>query len=475
MTRHPGTSAHCRSRTANARLAMLLAVTLAGCAVAPLAPVPAPEASAPTTVPPPAAPPAPSPAPSPAPPPAPSPAPPPVAAPAATPPAAAPTVPPVAPSVPPAAPPPAAARLDFQARYERVRFESLPAVESGAWVPALAAFVQSCQALGAREPWKDACARAARVDPRSATAARAFHAAAFDVFRVRSVPMQNGSPGEVRDRGLVTGYYEPLLKGSRQSSARFRVPLYRVPDDLIVVDLAGVHPELSGLRLRGRLQGKRIVPYPTRGEIAASNPLRGTELVWVEDPIEAFFLHVQGSGRVQFEDGSMMRVGYGDQNGHPYRSIGRWLVDRGEMTIDQASMQGIKAWAALNPQRLDELLEQNPSFVFFRELPVGDPAAGPRGALGVPLTPGASLAVDARFVPLGAPVLLSSVDPTTGAPFVRPMVAQDTGSAIRGPLRFDYFWGFGAEAGEKAGRQKHEGSAWLFTPKGVSPEALLRR
>jgi membrane-bound lytic murein transglycosylase A len=313
------------------------------------------------------------------------------------------------------------------------------------------------------------------VDARSPAAVRAFFASAFDVYRVRAVPLQDGKELEPRTSGMVTGYYEPLLKGSRKPSSRFRIPLFRVPDDLVLVELASVYPELTGLRLRGKLQGNRLVPYPSRGDITAANPLRGHELVWVDDPVEAFFLHVQGSGRIDLDDGSTVRLGYGEHNGHPYRSIGRWLVEQGEMTLDQASMQGIKAWAALNPQRLHELLSQNPSFVFFRELPLGDPATGPKGALGVPLTPGVSLAVDPRFIPLGAPVMLRSTDPVTGVEFVRPMVAQDTGGAIRGPLRFDFFWGFGAQAGEKAGRQKHEGSAWLFTPKGVGPEALLKR
>jgi membrane-bound lytic murein transglycosylase A len=188
---------------------------------------------------------------------------------------------------------------------------------------------------------------------------------------------------------------------------------------------------------------------------------------------------VQGSGRVQFDDGSMIRVGYGDQNGHPYRSIGRWLVDQGELTLDQASMQGIKSWLARNPGRARELLDQNPSYVFFRELPLGDPAAGPVGALGVPLTAGRSLAVDARHIPLGAPVVVATADPRqagpTAQPLVRPMVAQDTGGAIRGPLRFDFFWGFGAEAGQVAGTQKYDASAWLLVPRGSTPEALLRR
>ena len=366
-------------------------------------------------------------------------------------------------------------RADAVARYDRVPFSGVPAAADGDWIAAWPAFLQTCQALGASVAWKEPCARAGTIDRRSAAAIRGFFANGFDAWRVRAVAPSGSRDPEVRDTGLVTGYYEPLLKGSRRPSSKFRVPLYRVPTDLITVDLASVYPDLATIRLRGRLQGGKIVPYPSRAEITASNALRGHELLWVDDPIDAFFLQVQGSGRVQLDDGRITRVGYGDSNGHPYRSIGRWLVDQGELTLDLASMQGIKAWAALNPKRLNQLLDQNPSFVFFRELPLGDPAAGPRGALGAPLTPHASLAVDTRFIPLGVPVMLRSTDPSTGAAFSRPMMAQDTGSAIRGPLRFDYFWGYGAEAGEKAGRQKHEGSAWVLTPKGIAPEALLKR
>lgn len=465
-------SADCRSAAARCRLAVTLAgVALAGCAVAPLPPAPLPPApQSPAPLPPAVAPVArPTPVPAPAVPatvPGPQPAPPSPSAPAA-----APTVPPI---TVPSAPSPASARAEARARYERVTFAGLPAVAERDWLAAWPAFLQSCLALAAQPAWKDVCSRAAAVDRQSATAVRGFFASAFEAWRVRSVAA-DAKPVEVRDSGLVTGYYEPLLRGSRKPSAQYHVPIYRVPDDLVSVDLASVHPELATLRLRGRLDGRRIVPYSTRGEIQAGHALRGQELLWVDDPVEAFFLQVQGSGRVQLDDGRIARLGYGDTNGHPYRSIGRWLVDRGELTLDQASMQGIKAWAALNPQRLNQLLEQNPSFVFFRELPLGDPSAGPLGALGVPLTPHASVAVDPRFVPLGAPLVLSSRDPTTGAAFARPMMAQDTGSAIRGPLRFDYFWGFGAEAGERAGRQKHEGSAWLLTPRGIAPEALLKR
>jgi membrane-bound lytic murein transglycosylase A len=214
------------------------------------------------------------------------------------------------------------------------------------------------------------------------------------------------------------------------------------------------------------------VPYWSRAELNEER-LRGTELLWVDDVIEAFFLQIQGSGRVRLTDGSMLRVGYADTNGHPYRSIGRVLIERGELTLDQASMQGITAWARANPQRVSELLNQNPSYVFFRELPLGDPAAGPVGAMGLPLTPGYSVAVDPRFIPLGAPLLLATTHPVSGAPLQRLVLAQDTGGAIRGPLRFDLFWGFGAEAAAPAGRQRHDGQAWLLVPRGARPEALV--
>jgi membrane-bound lytic murein transglycosylase A len=467
MAWHESRCNDCRSGAARA----LVAAALGGLVVACAAPPPLPATPAPTPAAPPSAP-AAAPA-TPVPAAVPVPVVPPVTAPSASMPPA--VRAPAAPAVPAAAAVAPAARPDAAARYERVTFSSVPAAADSDWTAAWPALLQSCQALAAQAAWKEPCSRAATVDRRSAVAVRGFFSTQFDVYRVRAVAPADSRDGEVRDTGLVTGYYEPLLKGSRRPSARFRVPLYRVPDDLITVDLAGAHPELAGLRLRGRLQGRKLVPYPTRGEIAASNALRGQELLWVDDPIEAFFLQVQGSGRIRLDDGRVVRVGYADTNGHPYRSIGRWLVDRGELALDQASMQGIKAWAALNPQRVNTLLEQNPSFVFFRELPVGDAAAGPQGALGVPLTAGASIAVDSRFIPLGAPVVLSSTDPSTGAPFTRPMLAQDTGTAIRGPLRFDYFWGFGDAAGEKAGRHKHEASAWLLVPKGVAPDALLKR
>jgi membrane-bound lytic murein transglycosylase A len=175
-------------------------------------------------------------------------------------------------------------------------------------------------------------------------------------------------------------------------------------------------------------------------------------------------LQIQGSGRVQLADGSMLRVGYADQNGYPYRSIGRYLIEQGELRASEASMQGIQAWARAHPARVVALLDQNPSYVFFRELPNQD--GGPLGALGVPLSNERSIAVDPRFIPLGAPVFLSTTRPNSDVPLQRLMFAQDTGGAIRGPVRADFFWGFGATAGREAGRMRQQGDLWVLLPKG---------
>ena len=387
----------------------------------------------------------------------------------------APGVPPTFPAVSPPRTTAPAPPSETRASYDRIAFDALPTVSLSDWAAAWPAFLNSCSALARRDAWREVCAQTLAVDARDASAVRHFFSTRFDVYRVSSRQIEGNAEAEPGTSGLVTGYYEPLLRGSRVRTDRYPVPIYRVPDDLVVVDLASVYPELANMRLRGRLQGRRIVPYPTRGEITETNTLAGQELLWVDDSIEAFFLQIQGSGRVQFDDGTTVRVGYGDQNGHPYRSLGRWLVDQGQLTIDQASMQGIKEWAQRNPTRLKEALNHNSSFVFFRELPLGNASAGPVGALGVALTPGYSLAADARFIPLGAPLVLVTTDPGSQAPLVRPMMAQDTGGAIRGPLRFDFFWGFGAAAGERAGRQKYEGQAWVLVPKGTSPESLLAK
>ncbi len=327
------------------------------------------------------------------------------------------------------------------------------------------AFLASCAALSTKATWSGTCAAAKLVDGGDARAVR-------DFFESRFVPNRVTTTDD-NDTGLVTGYYEPLLHGSRTPGGPYRTPIYAVPDDLLIVDMTSLYPELKGKRLRGKLVGRTVVPYPARGDLAASGALRGRELLWVDDPIDAFFLEIQGSGRVELQRPGRpvetVRVAYADQNGQPYRSIGRWLVDRGEMPLSDASMQNIKAWARAHPDRLDELLAANPSEVFFKEEPIGDPTRGPKGALGVPLTPGRSIAVDPRVVPLGAPVWLATTQPQSDAPMRRLVVAQDTGGAIAaapgGAVRADFFWGFGADAANQAGRMKQQGRMWVLLPR----------
>lgn len=322
----------------------------------------------------------------------------------------------------------------------------------------------SCSTLARQPAWQATCDAAERIGDKPTEAiVRQF-------FESRFTPWQLVNPDSSTE-GLVTGYYEPLIQGSRQRNTRSRWPIHGVPADMLTVELGDVHPELKHLRLRGRIVGNKVVPYWSRQQIDdRGGQLPAPVLLWADDPIDLFFLQVQGSGRVRLPDGSMVRVGYADQNGHPYQSIGRWLVAQGELTLDRASMDGIKRWAQDNPQRLKELLHANPSYVFFRELPSSN--EGPIGALGVPLTEGRSIAVDPRFVPLGAPVFLSTSFPNSSRPLNRLVLAQDTGGAIKGTVRADFFWGFGAEAGREAGRMRQQGQMWAILPNGMTPPAL---
>ncbi len=323
---------------------------------------------------------------------------------------------------------------------------------------ALAAFLRSCPAVRG-DAWKAACEQARKVDPADGAAIGRFFEAAFTPWQVVNA--------DGTTEGMITGYYEPLLRGSRKPSAVYRYPLYGPPEDLLIVDLAELYPELKPLRLRGRLDGRRVVPYYTRGDIEAGRAqVSGRELLFTDDPVELFFLQIQGSGRVQLDTGEIVRVSYADQNGHPYRSVGRVLVDRGELTLDQASMQGIKAWGQRNPERLAALLDENPSYVFFREVPAN--ADGPPGALNVPLTAGRSLAVDPRAIPLGAPVFMATTWPNSTDPLQRLMVAQDTGGAIKGAVRADLYWGSGDDAGVLAGKMRQRGKLWVLLPTGFA-------
>ena len=347
-----------------------------------------------------------------------------------------------------------------EARYEEVPWAEIAAWAQTPLLPSLRAFVAGCARAQSRPAFQKACAEAREGGSPGEPEARSFFETRFAAYRIVAA--------EGSDEGLVTGYYEPVLKGRREQEAGYRIPVHAVPDDLIVVDLAKVHPELRNLRLRGRIEGRRLVPYYTRAEIDSGTPsLPARPLAWVADAVELFFLQVQGSGLVEFSSGERVRLGFADQNGHPYRSLGRYLVDRGDLKLEQASMQGIKAWAAANPDKLQKALDSNPSYVFFRELPPPKGAMdGPPGALGVPLTPGYSIAVDPRYIPLGAPVFLATTYPMSNQPLERLLMAQDTGGAIRGAVRADFFWGTGEEAGAQAGRMRQQGRMWLLWPRG---------
>jgi membrane-bound lytic murein transglycosylase A len=333
---------------------------------------------------------------------------------------------------------------------------------------ALAAFSETCaRILSSKQPlsaplgngtagtigdWQPPCGALATLADKDAGSARRFFESWFRPWRAGN----NGI-----SEGLFTGYYEPELNGARNPGGDYVTPLRKRPPDLVMVELGLFRPAWRGERIAGRVVDGRLKPYESRAEIdkGALDRFR-LAFLWVDDPVDAFFLEIQGSGRVRLEDGTTVRVGYDGQNGQPYVPIGRLLVERGELAKDEASMQSIRAWIKAHPEAGKALMNENPSYVFFRETS----GAGPVGSDGAVLTPGRSLAVDRSFVPLGVPVFVDAGDGMR-----RLVVAQDTGGAIRGPVRGDVFWGYGAEAAERAGKMKMRGRYFLLLPKTVTP------
>jgi len=310
--------------------------------------------------------------------------------------------------------------------------------------------------------WQEVCDLAMQTGELGDAEARSF----FELhFEVRPVYAEGGET-----QGLITGYYEPMLRGSRERTGEFIYPLYGVPEDLLVVDLGALYPQLNGLRLRGKLDGNRVVPYYDREQLDRDEALlQGREILWVDSPVDAFFLHVQGSGLVELTDGSVVAVGYAEQNGHPYQSIGRLLVQMGELQLEEVTLFTIREWLQANPARAAALLSKNPSYVFF-ELK-DSIAEGPTGSLNVALTPRRSIAVDRSVIPLGAPVWLQTTLPDDAqSPLNRLMLAQDTGGAIKGNVRADVFWGRGDEAERMAGLMKQQGELFVLLPRGYSLE-----
>ncbi len=340
-----------------------------------------------------------------------------------------------------------------------VAWSELPGWAEDQHAEGLRAFLRGCPALRGA-PWKAFCGAARAEEGATPERLRAF-------LEAQLVPHAVINADGTRT-GLITGYYEPVLTGSLTPSARFRFPLLGVPPDLLVLDLASVYPEVKGLRLRGRLDGARVVPYPDRAQIEAGGT-QAPALIWLEDRLDGFILEIQGSGKVRLDSGEVLRLAYAEQNGHPYRAIGRVLVSRGELTVDKATLPGIRLWANQHPEALDELLRQNPSKVFFTRAPAD--GGGPRGSLGVELTPLRSLAVDPRVITLGAPVFLAGDGPPGSPALNRLMAAQDTGGAIRGGVRADVFFGTGDLAAAQAGVQRGRGRLFVLLPRGI-PEEL---
>jgi membrane-bound lytic murein transglycosylase A len=351
-------------------------------------------------------------------------------------------------------------------RLEAANWSQLPGWSTDAIAEAWPALLASCATTRLPAEWRAVCDPARTVNAADTNAQRALLESTLRAWHITTqVPGRKGKT----QVGLITGYYEPMLSGARMKGGPFQTPLYSVPDDLLTIELGDLYPALKGERVRGRLQGRRVVPYPDRALLADGKLLAGKELVWVDNPVDAFFLQIQGSGRVRLTDGSTVRLAFADVNGQPYRAIGRQLVADGELTVEQATAPGIRQWLVDHPDRATAVLNSNPSVVFFREEKITDPSIGPRGSLGVPLTSGRSVAIDSRILPLGAPLFLSTTHPVTGEPWRRLVVGQDTGGAIRGAIRADLFLGLGPEAGDLAGRMRSDGQLWLLWPREHTP------
>lgn len=355
------------------------------------------------------------------------------------------------------------------ARYAPVSYAALPGWGADDLTGFAQAYERSCDRImrrpalnpfsadeqfGRIADWQTPCAAFAGVDKNNASMVRAFIEQHYTPYSV--------SAGAKQD-GLFTGYYESALNGSLTRSEKYTVPLHARPDDLVMVNLGEFRDDLKGQRIAGRVRDGNLKPYESRADILSGKLPAGQEkvLVWVDDPIEAFFVQVQGSGVVTLDNGSTMRIGYDGQNGHVYYAIGRELVKRGALPKEGVSMQSIRAWLTANPAEAAEVMNTNKSYVFFRTLD----GEGPIGGEGVALTPLRSLAVDHGKFPYGFPVWLETDEPKLN----RLMMAQDTGGAIRGAVRGDVFWGYGDHAEKMAGAMKSQGRYWFLIPKNVVP------
>jgi len=332
------------------------------------------------------------------------------------------------------------------------QFSDLPGWRDADLDPALAAFRRSCAVLAAKPP-------AEVIADYAGTAADWQAVCAKDASDARAFFEKNFTPYALSGDGLFTGYYEPEIRGSRSRHGAYQTPVYGLPSDLIRVDLSQFAPQYKGEHISGRLSGQTLVPYADRADIYAKGVSTAKILFWCDDDVALFFLQIQGSGRVQFDDGSSSRIAYAGENGRPYTAIGRVLLAKGELAKDKISLATIRDWLKAHPELARGVMEANQSFIFFEEKTLGDTVLGSNGVEGVPLTPLGSMAIDLRKNALGAPYYVAA-DPVKTL-----LIAQDTGGAIRGPVRGDVFWGYGPRAEARAGTMKSPGRSWLLLPR----------
>ncbi|HAT6976742.1 TPA: hypothetical protein F8R96_15070 [Legionella pneumophila] len=356
--------------------------------------------------------------------------------------------------------------------FRQVSFKRLPGWENAQLKKSLETFQTSCRAFLKQNPervvgteqidlqakdWHPACRAALKIKPVDEKSAKLF-------FEKWFAPVEFYDDKPVK--GLFTGYYMPLIKGSYTKSKEFSVPIYELPSNLVTVDLGLFLPNLKNKKIIGRVAGNKVVPFYTREQIN-KGAIKDTAriLVWIHSPVDRLFLEIQGSGIIELEDGKRIFIGYDGQNGAPYTAIAGVLIKKGIMTKHNASMQRIKKYLEAHPKQMDKIINQNKSFVFFRKLSL----EAALGSQGVALTPGYSLAIDKQWIPMGAPLWLNTTrpdikNPDVNKPMQRLMIAQDTGGAIRGKVRGDVFWGGGDKATLIAGHMKNEGHYWLLLP-----------
>ena len=334
--------------------------------------------------------------------------------------------------------------ISKKASLEKVNFDDLENFYNDDLDYALSVFKKGCEKSKRYSILKDICEKST-----TAKDGKSFFTSNFQPYKLLD---DNGN-----DDGLITGYYEPLLYGSLEKSGKYKYPIYQVPDDMITVDLSSVYPELKKFRLRGKIKNNRLIPYETRAQMDSKKNLK--PICYVDNKVDLFFLQIQGSGKVQLDNGKIINVGYANQNGREYKSVGKYMLKNGFLKRNKASVQGMKEFFETNPDKIDEILNHNESYVFFRES-----NKGATGSLGVELVAKRNLAVDRSYIPLGMPVFISTKNPVSKNRIDSLMVAADVGGAIKGEIRADFFWGYGEEALKYAGRMKEKGKLYILVP-----------